>query len=635
MITTQNLNGTTIGRWHSARKAMEVDRIVTRALRAGTTGMRAARDMFLPPDHRERTATKEYRDRLLRTVLFPAYDDAIGGIVDKPFQRQIELKEADTLPPNLQALEGDCDREGTPLTEMGRMLLDSMADTGLAFLLVDKPGSTDSTGRALTLADEEASDIRPYFVCAHPDNVIDWSWRWSPSGKRILQHVAIYQEDVRADIDTGTEKVVQRVRVWTETDWSIWEREAPASSAPIVGGELATDLLQTAKQAGLVSQGSTDKGYTLVADGTHPLGKVPLVWRNIGRKRLSDPLVSNPPLIDLAWKNIEDWQCTSILSNSLHWHGYPMFAVSGADADLVDGTNRIIYGAGATLISRDPGMRAEFLESSGAIEGRMMERLAAIRADEQSLGLAPFLEQVTAGSTATAVDASGARAQSRVQSWTELLEWMIYDSFKVAQLWETSGSSDELPEGFDVDIFRDFGIPTRAATDLQTLLAMRAARDISQETLLREVKKRGTIGDEVDIEAEVSETGTEREESMAAFSVLPGGAVDAPQMDDEGNPAEAVPAKDAPVGPSGMPTEKAADTALNGAQVQAAAEIVQQVARRELPRESGVAQLVEFFNLDPARADRLMGAVGKTFFIEAPEPAPQQAPAPAKKEQPA
>ena len=67
----------------------------------------------------------------------------------------------------------------------------------------------------------------------------------------------------------------------------------------------------------------------------------------------------------------------------------------------------------------------------------------------------------------------------------------------------------------------------------------------------------------------------------------------------------------------------------------AAAEIVQQVARRELPRESGVAQLVEFFNLDPARADRLMGAVGKTFFIEAPEPAPQQAPAPAKKEPPA
>jgi hypothetical protein len=48
-----------------------------------------------------------------------------------------------------------------------------------------------------------------------------------------------------------------------------------------------------------------------------------------------------------------------------------------------------------------------------------------------------------------------------------------------------------------------------------------------------------------------------------------------------------------------------------------------------------VAQLVEFFNLDPARADRLMGAVGKTFFIESPEPAPQQAPAPAKKEPPA
>ena len=61
---------------------------------------------------------------------------------------------------------------------------------------------------------------------------------------------------------------------------------------------------------------------------------------------------------------------------------------------------------------------------------------------------------------------------------------------------------------------------------------------------------------------------------------------------------------------------KAADTALNGAQVQAAQGIVNQVATRQLPREAGVQMLIEFFNIDPAKAERIMGNVGRSFFVE-------------------
>lgn len=61
---------------------------------------------------------------------------------------------------------------------------------------------------------------------------------------------------------------------------------------------------------------------------------------------------------------------------------------------------------------------------------------------------------------------------------------------------------------------------------------------------------------------------------------------------------------------------KAADTALNGAQVQAARDVVAAVAARQLPRDVGVNMLVEFFNVDPSRAERVMGSVGRTFFSE-------------------
>ena len=74
----------------------------------------------------------------------------------------------------------------------------------------------------------------------------------------------------------------------------------------------------------------------------------------------------------------------------------------------------------------------------------------------------------------------------------------------------------------------------------------------------------------------------------------------------------------APPGVAGRPTagaapvveEKASDTALNGAQVTAAQGIIMSVAAGELPRGTGVAMLVEFFNLDPVAAERLMGEIG-------------------------
>lgn len=67
---------------------------------------------------------------------------------------------------------------------------------------------------------------------------------------------------------------------------------------------------------------------------------------------------------------------------------------------------------------------------------------------------------------------------------------------------------------------------------------------------------------------------------------------------------------------------KAQDTALNGAQVTSALEIIQAVAGKKLPRDTGVNMLIEFFNLDPARAERVMGSVGRGFTVE-PEPAKQ------------
>jgi hypothetical protein len=90
-----------IGTWCEARKAMEIDRQVTRALRGGTTAMRSMGQILLPADFRERQSPADYQARLLRTTLTSLYDDAIGHLVCRPFQRAIMVS-GEPMPPTLQ-----------------------------------------------------------------------------------------------------------------------------------------------------------------------------------------------------------------------------------------------------------------------------------------------------------------------------------------------------------------------------------------------------------------------------------------------------------------------------------------------------------------------------------------------------
>jgi hypothetical protein len=72
-------------------------------------------------------------------------------------------------------------------------------------------------------------------------------------------------------------------------------------------------------------------------------------------------------------------------------------------------------------------------------------------------------------------------------------------------------------------------------------------------------------------------------------------------------------------------------SALNGAQVQALVEVVQAVARGELPRASGVEIIVASFPVTREAAEQIMGEVGKTFTPTAVDPqAPAIPPPPAE-----
>lgn len=87
---------------------------------------------------------------------------------------------------------------------------------------------------------------------------------------------------------------------------------------------------------------------------------------------------------------------------------------------------------------------------------------------------------------------------------------------------------------------------------------------------------------------------------------------------DEAAPADAA---EAPADDAAADTDAVEpDSALNGAQVASLLEIVQQVARRELPRESGISMILTAFPVTREQAEDIMGEVGRSFFLESDTP---------------
>jgi HK97 family phage portal protein len=78
----------------------------------------------------------------------------------------------------------------------------------------------------------------------------------------------------------------------------------------------------------------------------------------------------------------------------------------------------------------------------------------------------------------------------------------------------------------------------------------------------------------------------------------------------------------------GQPQQVESSSALNGAQVTAALEIVNLVAQGQMPRASAIGQLMTFFNLTEEQAENIMGDVGRGFVPELTIETESKAPVP-------
>jgi hypothetical protein len=138
--------------------------------------------------------------------------------------------------PALDAMIKDADLDGMGLNSFMKQAQIWSSVYGNVWILVDKPESN-----ATTRAEELEQEIRPYLSLFTPENVFDWQFERTPSGRFELTYLKLRESVDREDATT----IVSYFRIWRKDVIQHWksdgdretmmeEKENPLGTIPAV-----------------------------------------------------------------------------------------------------------------------------------------------------------------------------------------------------------------------------------------------------------------------------------------------------------------------------------------------------------------------------------------------------------------
>lgn len=287
----------------------------------------------------------------------------------------------------------------------------------------------------------------------HPQQLLYWHAE-RVNGVMTPDEVRIWElQDEQAGM--LSELPVMRVRVLKPDSFEVWEEQ-----------------VVNEKQS----------AWQLIEEGPNTLGRIPLVPFYAKRTGF---YTSRPPLLDLAYLNLEHWQSASDQRHILHTARVPILAMITDDE-----TDALTIGSSSAVkLSKDSKM--EWVETQGHAIGAGRQDLLDLESRMHQIG-ASLIQVNSVRMTATGEVAQESREQSKLGAIAQSLEDAINSALYIWAEWIGA------PEGGTVEIFRDFGIEGTAASDLPVLLQSAQARNISNETFFEELQRRGVITNDID-----------------------------------------------------------------------------------------------------------------------------------------
>jgi hypothetical protein len=421
----------------------------------------------------------EYKDRLALTKFTNVYRDTIEVLASKPFEEECSIvkpkdkagKESE-LPDEINEFAEDVDGSGNNLTTFAGSVFFNGINSAIDWIYVDYPTVDISIVRSKAQA--KAENIRPF-----------WS---HVLGRNVLE--------AKTQMINGKETLV-KMRILE-----------PGSPNHIRVFDRVTDnfVMMGLFQEKLGTDGKT-KTFILVKSAQITIGVIPLVPFITGR-RDGRTFKIFPPMRDSADLQIELYQQESGLKFAKTMTAYPMLAANGITPEKgPDGKpKRLRVGPSRVLYSAPDGMGNAgswgYISPSAECLKFLSEDINDTQTQLRELGRQPLTASSNNLTVITTAYAAG-KAKTAVGAWAYLLKDALENAMKLTCLWLGIDETKFEPE---IAVFTDFDdFATDQAADLTAIGTARTNRDLSQKNYFRELKRRGTLRAEFDVDENAAE----------------------------------------------------------------------------------------------------------------------------------
>ena len=415
-------------------------------LLGGTATMRKAAQTYL--FKMEMEEPDSYRKRLERSTLYPALSETLSQMTGRVFFNPIDVADVTEA---VQALFDDVDLVGNNLDVFASRWFYSALAYGCSFALIDFTRVEAVKSRA----EEKALNARPYWVHIKPHQVLGIKTARVNGKQAITQFRYVVNEQVE-DGEFGVKTVkhvyvyeISKVRKFSEAEGEF---------------RLESELLLTAQN--------------------RPLDFVPVVPFITKRNELTNAI--EPPLMELAYLNVKHWQSQSDQDNITNIARVPLLAIYSNDE-----VKQLSIGGSAIHLPVDSSM--QFVEHSGQAIASGVESLKDLEEQMKTAGAKLLTKTALAMTDSQARDEAGKEI-----SQLRLLANRFEDAIDLALEYTGHWLGIAKEQVGNVQISGNIENDLDPAASMASVIQLRNAGVISNQSTFNEAKRRGLLADSLE-----------------------------------------------------------------------------------------------------------------------------------------
>ena len=419
-------------------------------LLGGTATMRKAAQTYL--FQMEMEESDSYRKRLERSTLYPALSETLSQMTGRVFFNPIDVAD---VTETVQALFDDVDLAGNNLDVFASRWFYSALAYGCSFALIDFTRVEVVKSRA----EEKALNARPYWVHIKPHQVLGIKTARVNGKQAITQFRYVVNEQVE-DGEFGVKTVkhvyvyeIGKVRKFSEAEGEF---------------RLESELLLTAQN--------------------RPLDFVPVVPFITKRNELTNAI--EPPLMELAYLNVKHWQSQSDQDNITNIARVPLLAIYSNDE-----VKQLAIGGSAVHLPTGSSM--QFVEHSGQAIASGVESLKDLEEQMKTAGAKLLTKTALAMTDSQARDEAGKEI-----SQLRLLANRFEDAIDLALEYTGHWLGIAKEQVGNVQISGNIENDLDPAASMASVIQLRNAGVISNQSTFDEAKRRGLLADGLEWDTE-------------------------------------------------------------------------------------------------------------------------------------